>query len=77
MVFNFNFNLIVTQVDGVKVGAYLSLIGRGRGGVDAYSRLGANSRLGDYPNKYGNFFDIELSKIWFPSCIHIIFSSLV
>ena len=43
MVFNFNFNLIVTQVDGVKVGAYLSLIGRGRGGVDAYSRLGAYS----------------------------------
>ena len=32
MVFNFNFNLIVNQVDGVGVGAYLSLIGRGRVG---------------------------------------------
>ena len=42
------------QVGGVGVGAYLSLIekGRGWGGVGAYSRGGANSRLGAYSNKY-------------------------
>ena len=54
--FNFNFNLIVTQVGGVGMGAYLSLIGGRKGvevGMGAYSRLGANSRLGAYSNKYG------------------------
>ena len=29
--FNFNFNLIFTQVDGVGVGTHLSLIGREKG----------------------------------------------
>ena len=40
---------------GGEVGAYLSLSGsaRGLGGVGAYSRLGANSRLGAYWNKFG------------------------
>ena len=40
--FNFNFNLIVTQVVGVRVGAYLSLIERGRGW---YGRLFEARRL--------------------------------
>ena len=31
VLFNFNFNLIITQVGGVGVGAYLSLIGRESG----------------------------------------------
>ena len=39
---------------GAEVGAYLSLSGsaRGWGGVGAYSRLGTNSRLGAYWNKF-------------------------
>ena len=31
-------------------------MGGGGGGVGAYSRLGANSRLGAYSNRYGNVF---------------------
>ena len=49
VLFNFNFNLIITQVGGVGVGAYLSLIGRERGWSGRLltfsgSRMGAYSR---------------------------------
>ena len=58
---------MVTQVGGVEVGAYLSLIGRRRGWAWAWAlinffclwderlfKVGANSRLGPYSNKYGS-----------------------
>ena len=51
-------SLSLTWVGGVGVGAYLSLIERGRGWggrllIFSAFRMGAYSRFGSYSNKYG------------------------
>ena len=79
---------LFTQVGGVGVNAYLSLIEKGRGwALINFSYLqdgrlfdvGANSRLGPYSNKYGNYcfwflqesrrtFSVSDQCLYFNSC---------